>query len=115
MLPRVSVLAVLLVFTAIAGFGQQPQRPQLPPITLGPDDKPAFPPAPAGFDVLREGIPHGKAEIVEYDSKTVGVKRKTLVYTPPGYSPKKQYPVLYLLHGIGGDETEWQRSTERPC
>ena len=31
------------------------------------------------------------------------------VYTPPGYTPKKKYPVLYLLHGIGGDETEWER------
>ena len=32
-----------------------------------------------------------------------------LVYTPPGYSTDRKYPVLYLLHGIGGDETEWQR------
>ena len=47
--------------------------------------------------------------MIEYDSKTVGTKRKMNVYTPPGYSPKKKYPVLYLLHGIGGDETEWQR------
>lgn len=31
------------------------------------------------------------------------------VYTPPGYSPDKKYPVVYLLHGIGGDETEWER------
>ncbi len=31
------------------------------------------------------------------------------VYTPPGYSAAQKYPVLYLLHGIGGDETEWQR------
>jgi len=31
------------------------------------------------------------------------------VYTPPGYSTARKYPVLYLLHGIGGDETEWQR------
>src|SRR6185295_9739411 len=45
----------------------------------------------------------------EYDSKSVGAKRKVNVYTPPGYSPDKKYPVLYLLHGIGGDETEWQR------
>src|SRR5690606_1662018 len=44
-----------------------------------------------------------------YDSKTVGTRRKMNVYTPPGYSSDKQYPVLYLLHGIGGDETEWQR------
>jgi enterochelin esterase-like enzyme len=31
------------------------------------------------------------------------------VYTPPGYSREKKFPVLYLLHGIGGDETEWER------
>jgi enterochelin esterase-like enzyme len=39
----------------------------------------------------------------------VGTRRKMLVYTPPGYSDDRKYPVLYLLHGIGGDETEWQR------
>jgi GH35 family endo-1,4-beta-xylanase/enterochelin esterase-like enzyme len=79
------------------------------PIVLGPDDKPAFPDPPAGFDVKREDIPHGKLEMIEYDSKTVGTRRKMQVYTPPGYSKEKKYPVLYLLHGIGGDETEWQR------
>ena len=47
--------------------------------------------------------------MVSYDSKSVGTTRKMQVYTPPGYSPEKKYPVLYLLHGIGGDETEWQR------
>jgi enterochelin esterase-like enzyme len=30
-----------------------------------------------------------------------------MVYTPPGYSSDRQYPVLYLLHGIGGNETHW--------
>jgi enterochelin esterase-like enzyme len=79
------------------------------PIVLGPDDKPAFPEPPAGFDAKRDDIPHGKLEMIEYDSKTVGTKRKMQVYTPPGYSIDKKYPVLYLLHGIGGDETEWQR------
>jgi enterochelin esterase-like enzyme len=79
------------------------------PITLGPDDKPAFPPEPEGFDKQRDGIAHGTIEVVEYDSTTVGNKRKTLVYTPPGYSTGTQYPVLYLLHGIGGDEEEWRR------
>ncbi len=63
--------------------------------------------APVGFDVVRENIPHGKLDTVQYDSKTVGVTRKTLIYTPPGFSKKKKYPVLYLLHGIGGDEKEW--------
>ena len=79
------------------------------PIELKPDDKPAFPNPADGYDKTREGIAHGKLEIVEYDSKSVGNKRKTLVYTPPGYSADTKYPVLYLLHGIGGDAEEWRR------
>ncbi len=79
------------------------------PITLNPDDVQAYPEPPVGIDANRAEIPHGKLEMIEYDSKTVGTRRKMQVYTPPGYSPDKKYPVLYLLHGIGGDETEWQR------
>jgi enterochelin esterase-like enzyme len=78
-------------------------------IVLGPDDKQVYPDPPAGFNAKRDGIPHGKLEMIEYDSKTVGTRRKMQVYTPPGYSKDKKYPVLYLLHGIGGDETEWER------
>jgi len=78
-------------------------------IELGPDDKPAFPDPPAGFNARRDSIPHGELTMVEYDSKTVGTRRNMLVYTSPGYSTDRKYPVLYLLHGIGGDETEWQR------
>lgn len=79
------------------------------PIVLGEDDKPAFPDPPDGFDKPRDGIAQGKVEMVEYESKSVGTKRKANVYTPPGYSADKKYPVLYLLHGIGGDEREWER------
>jgi enterochelin esterase-like enzyme len=68
-----------------------------------------FPAPPKGFDIRRDGIDRGKLQTAEYDSTTVGVKRKTQVYTPPGYSTDKKYPVLYLLHGIGGDEKEWTR------
>jgi len=64
-------------------------------------------PALLGFDMVRESIPHGKIDSVTYNSKTVGAIRKALIYTPPGYSKDKKYPVLYLLHGIGGDEKEW--------
>ncbi|MEJ2113707.1 MAG: alpha/beta hydrolase-fold protein [Flavobacteriaceae bacterium] len=63
--------------------------------------------APKGFDSIQENIPHGKIDSIQYFSKTVGNKRKALIYTPPGYSIKNKYPVLYLLHGIGGDEKEW--------
>jgi enterochelin esterase-like enzyme len=76
---------------------------------LNDDDKPAFPPVPEGFDQARDSVTRGKLEMVEYDSKSVGTRRKALVYTPPGYSADTQYPVLYLLHGIGGDEEEWRR------
>jgi enterochelin esterase-like enzyme len=63
--------------------------------------------ARAGFDVFRTDIPHGKIDTITYQSKTVGNTRRALIYTPPGYSKSKKYPVLYLLHGIGGDEKEW--------
>jgi enterochelin esterase-like enzyme len=69
----------------------------------------SFPTPPAGYDIRREGIERGKLETVEYDSTTVGLKRKAIIYTPPGYSTEQEYPVLYLLHGIGGDENEWVR------
>ena len=69
----------------------------------------SFPAPPKGFDTKREDIPRGKVELIEYDSATVGIKRRARVYTPPGYSADQKYPVLYLLHGIGGDENEWSR------
>ncbi|MCQ2239736.1 MAG: esterase, partial [Bacteroidaceae bacterium] len=44
-----------------------------------------------------------------YDSSILGINRRLTVYTPYGYeaNPKKSYPVLYLLHGAGGDEEAW--------
>lgn len=79
------------------------------PITLGPDDKAAFDDPPQGFDEARDNIAHGKLEMLQYNSTTVGTNRNVLVYTPPDYSDSMKYPVLYLLHGIGGDEEEWRR------
>ncbi|WP_022824200.1 alpha/beta hydrolase-fold protein [Hymenobacter norwichensis] len=63
--------------------------------------------APQGFDQPKAGIAAGRLDSISYPSATVGTTRKALVYTPPGYSKGKKYPVLYLLHGIGGDEKEW--------
>ena len=77
------------------------------PIELGPDDKPAFPDPPPGFNARREDVPHGGLTPVEYDSKSLGTRRRMRVYTPPDYSTNRKYPVLYLLHGIGGTDTEW--------
>lgn len=65
------------------------------------------PSMPSGYDVVRPGIAHGRIDTIMYPSTTVGVDRKALIYTSPGFSKTEKYPVLYLLHGIGGDEKEW--------
>jgi enterochelin esterase-like enzyme len=98
-----------LILVTPASLAEEKGRGPGGPIVLNPDDVAAFADPPAGFDAKREGIPQGRLEMVTYDSKSVGATRKMQVYTPPGYSKDRKYPVLYLLHGIGGDETEWQR------
>ncbi|MBN2773398.1 MAG: esterase [Prolixibacteraceae bacterium] len=53
-------------------------------------------------------IPHGTLASRWYDSPGLGIDRKITVYTPPGYeTSKEKYPVMYLLHGAGGDEEAW--------
>ncbi|MGN8646598.1 alpha/beta hydrolase [Gracilibacillus sp. HCP3S3_G5_1] len=64
-------------------------------------------PAPPGYNEYRDDIKHGELNKITYFSSTVGVDREAWVYTPQGYSEKKKYNVLYLLHGLGGDENEW--------
>ncbi|MDG3005404.1 alpha/beta hydrolase-fold protein [Paludisphaera mucosa] len=86
----------------------RPGRPLRGAIVLNPDDVPAVPEPPADIDAQKD-VPHGKLEMIPYESRSVGATRKMQVYTPPRYSKEMKYPVLYLLHGIGGDETEWQR------
>jgi len=86
-------IAIILVCALAYCFGVQAQS--------------SIPHSQAGFDVEKTGIAQGKIETVTYNSKTVGTKRKALIYTPPGFNKSKKYPVLYLLHGIGGDELEW--------
>ena len=51
---------------------------------------------------------HGTVSKVWYNCPTLGMERRLTVYTPAGYeSSNKKYPVLYLLHGAGGDENAW--------
>ena len=67
-------------------------------------------PAPA-FLQVRATIPHGSVQSVEYKSKSLGADRKMMVYTPPGYEKSTaKYPLLYLLHGSGNDETSWTKN-----
>jgi endo-1,4-beta-xylanase len=87
---KISILIICLCLLTFSGFSQN-----------------TFTAAPLGFDIVRDNIPHGKIDTISYNSSTVGTTRKAIIYTPPGYSTDKKYPVLYLLHGIGGDEKEW--------
>jgi enterochelin esterase-like enzyme len=77
------------------------------PVVLAADDVRAFPDAPAGFDKPSTNGLAGRTEIFEYDSNVTGTRRKAVVYLPPHYSADRKYPVLYLLHGIAGNEWEW--------
>ena len=53
-------------------------------------------------------VAHGTVSKVWYESPTAGLTRRLTVYTPAGYETSgKDYPVFYLLHGIGGDENAW--------
>jgi enterochelin esterase-like enzyme len=82
---------------------------------MGPvENLTAYPAPPEGFNVVRDNIPHGQVTLVEYDSKTLGIRRPLRVYTPPGYSTARRYPVLYLQHGLGNTSTEWVQRARAP-
>lgn len=63
--------------------------------------------APPAWQQQRD-VPHGVVQRLEYSSKSIDKPREALVYLPPGYGGgTDRYPVLYLLHGAGGDESVW--------
>ena len=68
-------------------------------------------PEPGSTYYSIQDVPHGQVREVWYDSKVTGSWRHALVYLPAEYDaqPKKRYPVLYLQHGGGEDETGWIR------
>lgn len=70
-------------------------------------EAPGWSDPPEGFDRRQEGVAYGTTVFHTYLSRTTGAFRNVLVILPPGYTPEKAYPVLYLLHGIGGDHSEW--------
>jgi enterochelin esterase family protein len=68
-------------------------------------------PEPGATYYLPQNVPHGEVREIWYDSKVTGTWRHALVYLPPDYDTqaKMRYPVLYLQHGGGEDETGWIR------
>ena len=89
---RIAALAIVMILAFTPLHGAQQTAP------IGP--------APAFLQV--RSVPHGSVQSVPYKSKALGTDRKLVVYTPPGYETSTdRYPVLYLLHGAGSDETAW--------
>ena len=109
-------LAALLSLSMMAANAQEPNIPRgmfggQQPIDVKFNEYKA---APQGFDQERAGIAKGTVKLIEYQSESVGTTRKANVYLPPKYNAKKKYSVLYLLHGIGGDENEWYKDGGKP-
>jgi enterochelin esterase family protein len=66
-------------------------------------------PATPAWQQVRN-VPHGVMQRLEYQSKSINKAREAIVYLPPGYDAgADRYPVLYLLHGAGGDESVWNQ------
>lgn len=77
------------------------------PALVMASDPANLPVPPSGFDTKNSSIPHGKVdESVTYPTRQYN-SQKVTVYTPPGYSTSQKYPVVYLMHGIGGNEVSW--------
>lgn len=108
------VLLLILAATALAQEKPEQVSPERAranfgrPVVFAADDVRAFPEAPAGFNKPPAGGMLGRTEVFEYDSNVTSTRRKAVVYLPPHYSSDRKYPVLYLLHGIGGNEWEWK-------
>lgn len=62
-------------------------------------------PVPVGFMERKPDVDYGSVQDIEYFSKATNTVRKAKVLLPGGYDSQKQYPVMYLIHGIGGNET----------
>jgi enterochelin esterase-like enzyme len=77
------------------------------PALAGAQSPANLPAPPDGYDEMKD-VPHGMVTqpAISYPTRNHGMM-PVRVYTPPGYTEAKQYPALYLLHGIGGDENEW--------
>lgn len=64
-------------------------------------------PTPEGYRTKRSDVEYGKVVTVQYESTTVGKMRDVTIVLPAGYTEDKKYPVLYLCHGLGQDNTQW--------
>lgn len=115
----VAVLATAFLWTIdleAQDSNPAPARPQISMPKPGPRQLPILPALPTledtSFFEVRD-VPHGRIDVVTYTNFT-GAEKRMHVYLPPGYDTEtaKRYPVLYLNHGGGDDDSKWS-NTER--
>jgi len=85
------------------------------PIVLAADDVRAFPLPPRGFADADPAVAPGRIEDFSYPSAVTGTRRQARIYLPAGYQAGRRYPVLYLLHGIAGNQDEWRGYVRAPA
>lgn len=118
---NIALLVMLLAFFGTSGFAQnapsnaQPNRPRIEPPKKGVCPLPILPALPTYADTsffAQTNVPHGKIEQVNYKNYA-GAEKRMHVYLPPDYEKNlsARYPVLYLNHGGGDDDSKWS-STE---
>ncbi len=77
-----------------------------PTVEPTPEPTPEIAP-PDDYKERQDDVTYGAKTDFTYDSTTTGTTRHAYIVLPAGYTESKEYPVVYLLHGIGGDENEW--------
>jgi len=86
-------------------LNREPQRRLNWAVVAGPDS--------GNYEI--NDVPHGQVQQIWYPSPARKMTRRMTVYTPPGYEKSNaRYPVLYLLHGVGGDEDSWTEAGRAP-
>lgn len=87
-----------------------PTQTPIPTATPKPTATPIGPAGyevPVDFDKADKSVTYGTKSEITYFSTTTNKDRKANIILPPNYTTEKKYPVLYMLHGIGGDQNEW--------
>jgi enterochelin esterase family protein len=101
---KLAILCLGFAFMAEPSAAQQTERP----VSRFARHVTAGPIIPEMQTDQAEAVPHGHVSVVSYGSPILKESRGLCIYKPPGYEKGEiRYPVLYLLHGEGGDENEW--------
>lgn len=78
-----------------------------------PTDGDVYYTTPSDYDTIQDGVTYGEIKWLNYYSTTTEKNRKLVVVLPPNYTTDKQYPVCYLLHGLGQDNSDWLNNNAR--